>query len=197
MTPTRSSADSARERILAAALAEFSRHGIAGARVDRIAKAARTSKERFYAYFGSKEELYRHVSAQELAAVAEATRLDPVDLPAYAGRIHDYFLDHPEHFRLLRWGQLELDANGDGADDAVRQSVAGKVEQLRRAQAVGQLDTAWEPIDILVVVNQIAMAWASQPDLLPPDHDEQAGFLAARRAAVVSAVGRLFPAHTA
>ncbi|SEO52788.1 TetR family transcriptional regulator [Actinacidiphila rubida] len=195
MTPARSSADSARERILAAALAEFSRHGIAGARVDRIAKAARTSKERFYAYFASKEELYRHVSAQELAAVAEATRLDPADLPAYAGRIHDYFLDHPDHFRLMRWGQLELDTSGDGADDAVRQSVAGKVEQLRRAQQVGQLDTAWEPIDILMFVNQIAMAWAAQPDLLPPGHEERTAFLAARRAAIVATVACLFPAH--
>ncbi len=34
-------AEATRERILEAALAEFSSHGIAGARVDRIAQAAR------------------------------------------------------------------------------------------------------------------------------------------------------------
>ncbi|WSS45606.1 TetR/AcrR family transcriptional regulator [Streptomyces sp. NBC_01187] len=65
----------------ATAKAEFSQHGIAGARIDRIAKAARTSKERVYAYFSSKVALYRFVSAQELAAVAEPTRMDPTTCP--------------------------------------------------------------------------------------------------------------------
>lgn len=194
MTPVPTRADSARDRIVAAATAEFSRYGIAGARVDRIAKAARTSKERVYAYFASKEELYRHVSARELAAVAEATRMDPADLPGYAGRIHDYFLDHPEHFRLMRWGQLELGTEDGEPDDAVRQSVARKIEQLREAQRAGLLDAAWDPVDVLVLVNQIAMAWSAQPDLVPPDPVERTAFLAARRAAVVTAVARLFPA---
>ncbi|MFC8455005.1 TetR family transcriptional regulator [Kitasatospora sp. NPDC057223] len=190
--PTR--ADSARERIVAAAKAEFSRHGIAGARVDRIARTARTSKERVYAYFASKEELYRFVSAQELAVVAEATRIDPADLPGYAGRIHDYFTEHPEHSRLMRWGQLELGTGDLRPDDAIQQSAARKIGQLREAQQAGRLDAGWDPVDILVLVNQIAMAWAAQPDLLPPDHEERAAFLAARRAAIVAAVGRLFPA---
>src|SRR5215217_5374336 len=40
-----------RERVLAAAFIEFAVHGIAGARIDRIAKAAKTSKERVYVSF--------------------------------------------------------------------------------------------------------------------------------------------------
>lgn len=99
-----------RDRIVSAAKAEFSQHGIAGARIDRIAKAARTSKERVYVYFSSKVALYRFVSAQKLAAVTEATRMDPTDLPGYAGRLHDYFTDQPDRFRLMSRGQLELDA---------------------------------------------------------------------------------------
>ncbi|WP_373310185.1 helix-turn-helix domain-containing protein, partial [Streptomyces purpurascens] len=43
--------------MLAAAMEEFAGHGIAGARVDRIAKLAKTSKERVYAYFRSKDAL--------------------------------------------------------------------------------------------------------------------------------------------
>ncbi|MFD9432023.1 TetR family transcriptional regulator [Streptomyces sp. NPDC060002] len=97
---------------MSAAKAEFSLRGIARARMDRIARGAGTSKERVYAYFSSKVALYRLVSAQELAAVAEATGTDPTDLPGYAGRGHDYFTDHPERFRLMSWGQLELDAGG-------------------------------------------------------------------------------------
>ena len=175
--------DSTGDRIVAAAVAEFSRHGIAGARIERIAKAARTSKERVYAYYRSKEALYRHVVLRELAAVAEATRMDPADLPGYAGRVHDYFQSHPERFRLMRWGQLEF---AESSDDPIQNSVRGKVGQLRAAQKAGLLDTAWDPIDILMFVNQIAMTWAGQPDAEP-------SFLAARREAVVEAVQRLFP----
>ncbi|MFG2949970.1 TetR family transcriptional regulator [Streptomyces adustus] len=193
MTP-QTRADSARDRVVTAAKAEFSLHGIAGARIDRIAKAAKTSKERVYAYFPSKEALYRFVSAQELAAVAEATRLDPSDLPGYAGRVHDYFADHPDRFRLMSWGQLELGAGNPLPDDPIRETVARKVQRVRDAQEAGQLDAGWDPVDILVFVSQLAMAWAAQPDLLPPHGDERTTFLAARRAAIVAAVERLFPA---
>ncbi|MGP4087494.1 TetR family transcriptional regulator [Streptomyces sp. KR55] len=186
-------ADSTRDRIVTAARAEFARYGIAGARITRIAKAAKTSTERLYAYFRSKEELYRFVAEEEMAAVAEATRLDPTDLPEYAGRVHDYFLRHPDRFRLMSWGRMEF--AGDAADAATQETVRRKVEQLRKAQEAGHLDPAWEPIDILVFVNQIAMAWAGQLDLVDAAADQvRDPSLAARRAAVVAAVQRLFPA---
>jgi AcrR family transcriptional regulator len=180
-------ADSTRDRIITAAKAEFAQHGIAGARIDRIAKAARTSKERVYAHFASKEALYRVVSAQELAAIAEATRMDPADLPAYAGRIHDYFAEHPDRYRIMRWGQLELTADDAPPDDAVRQTMAHKVQQLREAQRTGKLDPTWDPMDVLVLVNQIAISWVGQPDVASTQDP-------ARRAAIVTAVERLFPA---
>ncbi|MPY30773.1 TetR/AcrR family transcriptional regulator [Streptomyces adustus] len=196
MTPS-TGADSTRDRIVTAATAEFSRHGIAGARIERIAKAARTSKERLYAYFRSKEELYATVAADELTAVAEATRLDPTDLPGYAGRVHDYFTAHPDRLRLMNWGRLEL---GDGRpaapDDPIQTTVRHKTEQLRNAQKAGHLDPAWDPADILVFVNQLAMSWAGQTDLMPADETERVRFLSARRAAIVAAVQRLFPAAT-
>lgn len=185
--------DSTRGRILDAAKAEFAGHGIAGARIDRIAKAARTSKERVYAYFRSKDELYRFVLAQQLDAIAEATRMDPADLPGYAGRVHDYFVADPDNLRLMRWGQLEF--SGSGPDDATVETMNRKVGQLRRAQQDGLLDPSWNPLDILMFVNQLATAWAGQ---LGPAAGSAAGdaFAAERRAAVVAAVQRLFPART-
>ena len=183
--------DSTRDRIIDAARAEFSAHGIAGARIERIAKAARTSKERLYAYFRSKEALYQFIAGEDLAAVAEATRLDPADLPGYAGRVHDYFTSHPDRYRLMSWGRLEL--AGSPANDATRETVRRKTDQLRQAQHAGLLDPAWDPVDILVLVNQIAMAWAAQPDLLDEAARARDPSPAARRAAVVAAVRRLFP----
>ena len=43
-------AEAMRERILEAASAEFSAYGVAGARVDRIAKAAGCNKNLIYIY---------------------------------------------------------------------------------------------------------------------------------------------------
>ncbi|MFB9966847.1 TetR/AcrR family transcriptional regulator [Sinosporangium siamense] len=196
-----SRADSPRERILEAAKTEFALHGIAGARVDQIAKSARTSKERVYAYFHSKTELYRIVATQEMEAIAAATRLDPTDLPGYAGRVHDYFTAHRDNLRLMRWGQLEL--LGNSSDEVVDAMTARKTEQIRRAQLDGHLDPDWDPLDILTFVSQLATAWADQaPPGRPlnetPDEASagvaQAAFLSARRAAIVAAVEKLFPA---
>ncbi|MEU9271170.1 hypothetical protein AB0E04_37850 [Streptomyces sp. NPDC048251] len=117
-------------------------------------------------------------------------------MPGYAGRVHDCFTDHPERFRLMSWGQLELGAGGSLPDDTCRESVTRKIEQIRDAQKAGHLDAHWAPVDILVLIRQIATAWAAQPDLLPPHGEGRATFLAARRAAIVAAVERLFPATT-
>lgn len=48
-----------RAMLLRAATAEFSEHGLAGARVDRIAEAAGTNKQAVYYYFENKEILFK------------------------------------------------------------------------------------------------------------------------------------------
>jgi AcrR family transcriptional regulator len=197
-TADSTASDSTRERIVTAAKAEFSKHGIAGARVDRIAKQARTSKERVYAHFRSKEALYAFVSGRELAVVADATRMDATDLPGYAGRLFDYFTDHPEHFRMVSWGRLELaEPSASDTDDPTQASINHKIGQLREAQRDGHLDPAWDPVDILALVNQIATTWAALTELRAAARQEaRTPAIAARRAAVVEAVQRLFPART-
>ncbi|MER7050171.1 TetR family transcriptional regulator [Streptomyces jumonjinensis] len=191
--PASNSADSTRDRIVDAAKTEFSRYGIAGARMDRIAKQARTSKERVYAHFRSKEALYTFVAGRELALITEATRMDPTDLPGYAGRLFDYFTEHPERFRMIGWGRLELNDATAADDEPTRAAGARKVEQLRRAQQAGHLDPAWDPVHVLALVNQIATTWIAQTEMA--DIARQAGGAtdATRRAAVVRAVQQIFP----
>ncbi|MFG2725443.1 TetR family transcriptional regulator [Streptomyces canus] len=182
-----------RQRIIAAAKEEFARYGIAGARVDRLAKQARTSKERVYAYFSSKEALYRHVAEQELTALVEATRLDTADLPGYAGILFDHFTAHPEHYRLITWGRLEL-ADSDPDANPLQATIARKIDQLRDAQRTGLLDPSWDPVDVLALINQIATTWAGQPEIAAAAAEYATNTSAdARRAALVTAVERLFP----
>lgn len=60
-SPSRTQAERAaktRRRILAAAVREFSRSGLAGARTEQIAQAAGVNKALLYYYYRSKEDLY-------------------------------------------------------------------------------------------------------------------------------------------
>src|ERR1700722_18818620 len=72
--------EKSRERILSAALKEFSAKGFAGARVDVIARRANINKRMLYHYFGDKEELFRAVlrhKINERQAWAETLSGDP------------------------------------------------------------------------------------------------------------------------
>lgn len=51
-------ADKTKEKILAAAVREFSAHGLSGARTDAIAESAKVNKALLYYYFKSKKRLY-------------------------------------------------------------------------------------------------------------------------------------------
>src|SRR5919109_5564125 len=55
---SRGQPEESRTAILQAAIREFSREGIAGARTDAIARAARVNKALLYYYFKDKESLY-------------------------------------------------------------------------------------------------------------------------------------------
>jgi len=58
--------DQTKEKILGAALHEFSVHGLAGARVDEIAKSAGVNKAMIYYHFESKEALFNELFQSEM-----------------------------------------------------------------------------------------------------------------------------------
>ncbi|WP_116199609.1 TetR family transcriptional regulator [Amycolatopsis circi] len=98
-----------KDRILAAASAEFAAYGVAGARVDRIAAAAEANKRAIYDYFGDKKALFAAVLERLMTELAEAVPpADDADLGAYAGALFEYHRAHPEALRLLLWEALEM-----------------------------------------------------------------------------------------
>jgi AcrR family transcriptional regulator len=101
--PERTMAD-----ILAVAMREFADKGLAGARIDAIAAATRTSKRMIYYYFGSKEGLYVAVLEQAYRGIRaiEADLHLPDLAPEAALRklvAHtvDYQRDNPDFIRLV------------------------------------------------------------------------------------------------
>jgi len=63
-----------RQRILQAGSEEFAERGFSGARIDQIAKAARSNVQMIYRYFGSKEGLYLAVLEHTYARVRSRER---------------------------------------------------------------------------------------------------------------------------
>jgi AcrR family transcriptional regulator len=152
-----------KDRILAAATAEFAAHGLAGARVDRIASAAGVNKERIYAHIGDKVMLFSAVVEANMADLATQVRLDPLDLPESAGRLFDHITASPTHMRIMDWARLE------GADGLVSMAESGdpnrlvRVEAVAEAQRAGDIRTDVSAIDIVVSIFALATGWLHAP----------------------------------
>ncbi|WP_405881671.1 TetR/AcrR family transcriptional regulator [Streptomyces sp. NBC_01136] len=96
-----------REKLLEAAQAEFSEHGLAGARVDRIAERSGVNKQRIYAYFGNKEALFAAVMTRVYAHMSAVVPIPTTEegLRAYVGEVFDYHRKS-DLVRLLAWEGL-------------------------------------------------------------------------------------------
>jgi AcrR family transcriptional regulator len=138
-----------RDRILAAALAEFSAHGFAGARVARIARRARVNKRMLYHYFGNKEDLFREIFDRKLRERAGWITEAPADLGAslrywFAMACEDSvwiraFCEDSDWIRLTQWEALGL-GEGPVIQEAERQeSLARALGDLRDRQRRGLL----------------------------------------------------------
>ena len=117
---TRRHPEKSRAAILRAGVAEFAEHGIAGARTDAIARAARVNKALLYYYFKDKDALYEavldHVFSglrDRLMPVLESD-LEPCEkLLAYAGRYFDYIAANPRFPRVVQGEWMRMGPKGN------------------------------------------------------------------------------------
>jgi AcrR family transcriptional regulator len=172
-------AERSRERLIAAALDEFSAHGYAGARVSAIARRAGLNQQLIAYYFGGKEGLYRALEQRWLEQ--EATISDPAKpLPDV---IADYaaFAD-PRGSRLLLWTGLTGEAIGEGrtpADSPQQEDLT----DLRRRQAAGEIASDLDPALLELALMGAILAPIALPQVVrrvtgqdPDDPDFQARY---------------------
>jgi AcrR family transcriptional regulator len=150
-------AQATRERILDAAMQEFSTYGIAGGRVDRIAQTAKCNKNLIYIYFESKEKLFTAVLRKHLMRVYEELAFTPEDIPGYAARTFDFAMANPDLMRLLAWFGLEQTAAGP----VERAAWKAKIAALRKAQKAGRMTTSFPPGFLLAAIMSLATAWTA------------------------------------
>jgi len=184
---------------LQAAVREFSREVVAGARIDAIARAARVNKALLYYYFKDKEALYGAVLDEVFrgltVAVLEVLGRDlspPEKILAYAGAHFDYIASHPLYPRIVQ-GEM-MRAGRGGATQLERivkqyfRPLFGKLaEVLHEGQGAGEF-RAVEPLQFIPsMISMIIFYFNSAPvmrmltgaDPMAPER------VAARRAAVL------------
>jgi TetR/AcrR family transcriptional regulator len=188
-----------RAAILQAAVREISREGLAGARTDAIARAAKVNKALLYYYFKDKEALYGAVLDQVfgglIACVGEVLSRD---LPprekiiAYAGAHFDYVASHPMYPRIV---QGEMMGAGRGREIHLERIVKkyfrplfGRVvEVFRQGQASGEF-RAVDPLHFVPsMIAVIVFYFTSAPvmRLMTGKDPMSPALVAARRAAVL------------
>src|SRR5258706_11913845 len=155
MARPRSTVLVSRERVFAAAAAEFAARGYAGANVDRIARAARVNKAMIYYHFKSKAALYREILRDMFEAVAvrvSAAAQAPaepaqkvrafVDAIAIEAEARPHF--PPIWFREIAEGGAHLDETTVASMSGIIKSLGGIV---REGIAAGR----FQPVNPLLV----------------------------------------------
>jgi AcrR family transcriptional regulator len=155
-------AENTRERILRAAITEFSGKGYSGARVDVICKRSRANPRMIYHYFGGKDGLYVAVLECVLGELrTEELKLDVANVAPIIGVMqlfdftYEHFGRHPELIHLLS-GENLLKAR------FLRRSVKTPIvaspliklidELLRRGEKQGDFRRGIDPLQLYVTM---------------------------------------------
>jgi AcrR family transcriptional regulator len=174
-----------RRALLEAALAEFAETGVAGARVDRIAKRAGISAGLIYSFYENKDGLFEAVFDLIVEQTVAAVPINADDLAEYAGRLYDASTAHPQVMRFITWYRLERGENAATRASAA-EAMQEKQDAIADAQRRGTLTDRYTPGQLLALVLTLANMWSQRDEdtaaLVPVD---------AHRATVIDAVRRL------
>ncbi|MDP6692546.1 MAG: TetR/AcrR family transcriptional regulator [Alphaproteobacteria bacterium] len=163
--------EAAKQRILQAALAEFSEKGLGGARVDLIAERAGANKRMLYHYFGNKDDLFLAVlefAYSEIRSAELELELDDLSPEEGMRRLvaftFDYFIRAPYFINLLNSENLHrarhlkrskaiLDLHGP---------VIGMIRDLlRRGVADGVFRADADPVQVFITNASVAYFYFS------------------------------------
>lgn len=133
--------DRTRQRILGAALQEFSARGFAGARVGGIARRAKVNKRMLYHYYGDKEGLFRAVLRQKISD--RRSRIE-AQLPESdtASSLPLWFRQNcrdTDWVRLLAWESLQTDDEAVLDERERRRLTLQAIARVKEKQAAGRL----------------------------------------------------------
>ena len=152
--------------ILEVAEAEFGEKGLAGARIDEIAAATRTSKRMIYYYFGSKEGLYLAVLEEAYRRVRDIeSELHLQDLePEQALRrlvafTFDHHLAHESYIRLVMSENINRGqylAQSQRIQELNVPAIEAISNLYKRGVANGEFRKGLDPVDIHASISALS-----------------------------------------
>jgi AcrR family transcriptional regulator len=151
-----------RARILEAAMREFARYGLGGARVDRIAERAGANKRMLYYYFGDKDGLFLAALEHAYGQIRNAEQgllLEDRDPREALRRLVEftwrYYLEHPEFLTLLNSENLHKGRHVRRSQ-RVQQMHAPLVRTLgrvlRRGERAGLFRRGIDPVQLYISI---------------------------------------------
>jgi len=189
--------------IMEVAMAEFAEKGLAGARIDEIAAATRTSKRMIYYYFGSKEGLYLAVleeSYRRMREIEGQQHLEDLAPEAALRRLVEFTYDHHHsHENYIRLVMSENMNRGQFLEQSrsiqdLNVPAISSIRQLyERGVSDGVFRPGLDPIDIHASISALSFFNVSnrhtfglifKRDMTSPEA------LAARRASVTEMIVR-------
>ncbi len=160
--PQRTMAD-----IIGVATQEFSEKGLAGARIDVIAQAMRTSKRMIYYYFGSKEGLYVAVLEEayrrirQIEAELKLEDLLPEDaLRRLVGFTVDYQLANPDFVRLVMTENIHRGQYLKGSKSIKKlnlPAIEGLLKLYERGVTAGVFRSGLDMIDLHMSISALSV----------------------------------------
>src|ERR1700686_4316959 len=160
-------------RIVATAEEIFAEQGLAGARMDEIARAAKVNKALLYYYFRSKEELYRFVLEtllSQLRAGVGAKGAGPVSPSKRLAGVIDNFFDfvqrHPNYPRLVQRVMMSRGSNLEWIVSEFYRPLHGRlVDLIEEGISTGEFRRVDTRNTALTVVSIMVFYFAAAPVL--------------------------------
>lgn len=152
-------------RIFRAAVEEFSTHGISGARMDRIAANADSSKALIYSYFGDKEALFAAVLRARMTELAEAVVLRPERVGDFVGDLFDFMTANPDVLRLVSQEALHVDPGAVPDFEERRDHYAEKSRAVAQAQRDGIVDPTLTPAFVVLSLMGLVSWFVAAPQI--------------------------------
>lgn len=174
-------AEATKARILEASLVEFARYGLGGARIERIAAAARTNKRMLYYYVGNKEALFLaalEAAYDDIRAAERALNLEALEPLAAIERLMrftwDYFVQKREFLMLLnsenlhKARHLKQSTNIAAMNSPVIETI-GHI--LARGVAMGQIRPGIDALQLYISIASLAYFYLSNASTLTVTFD--------------------------
>ena len=166
VSPRTNDPERTRANILQVAQVEFGEKGLAGARIDEIAAATRTSKRMIYYYFGSKEGLYLAVLEEAYRSVRDIeSQLHLEDLePERALRrlvafTFDHHLAHENYIRLVMSENInrgQFLAQSPRIQDLNVPAISAIKRLYQRGVKAGQFRAGLDAVDIHASISALS-----------------------------------------